>query len=155
MSLPLPHTWFDWFSLLFLAWSLLRGWRRGFQPELHNLLTALLVLLLLAGVSLVALIWGSLDRLVHEQLRLSRLIGWLVVMGFTLYLLWKIRRWLGDLKKRRSRRSPAGILGGLLAGLAWLLAMVVAARLLPLEISGVLYSTTARLLRPLVGLVLQ
>jgi len=155
MNFPLPHAWFDWFALLFLLWSILRGWRRGFQPELYNLLGALLVLLLLAGVSLVGLIWGSLDRLVHDHLRLSRLIGWLVVMGFMIYLSWKIRRWLTDLKKRRSRNSLGGLFGGVLGGLAWLLVMVVVARLLPLEVGGVLYSTTARLLRPLVGLIVQ
>lgn len=145
-------SWFDWLVLLFLCWSGLRGWRRGFYPEFYSLLTVVLLLALLAGFSLTQVVWGSLDRLLHDYLWLSRLIGGLLLVFFTLYLLWKIRTWLSGLRKRRSRSSVFGLLAGLGVGVLWVGAVLVC--ILPFETGDILYSFSARLWRPLVGLVL-
>ncbi|WP_293688983.1 hypothetical protein [Thiolapillus sp.] len=44
---------------------------------------------------------------------------------------------------------------GLLQGVLWVTVVLAIARMLPFTVSSVLYSTAARLWRPLVGLILQ
>ncbi|HID46211.1 MAG TPA: hypothetical protein EYP34_10705 [Chromatiaceae bacterium] len=155
MAAWLPSTLFDWVVLLYLSWSLLRGWRRGFYPELYAAISAILLLALLAGFSLTTVLWHSLDHLLHDFLRLSRLLGMLLLMGLMAWFLWKIRSYLSDLKKKRSRSSPLGMAMGLFQSLLWVAIILVIARMLPVTISTVLYSTAARLWRPLVGLIVQ
>jgi len=155
MAAWLPSTLFDWVVLLYLSWSLLRGWRRGFYPELYAAISAILLLALLAGFSLTTVLWHSLDHLLHDFLRLSRLLGMLLLMGLMAWFLWKIRSYLSDLKKKRSSSSPLGMAMGLFQSLLWVAIILVIARMLPVTISTVLYSTAARLWRPLVGLIVQ
>ncbi len=155
MDAWLPRTLFDWVVILYLGWSVLRGWRRGFYPELHAALSAILMLALLAGYSLTRLVWDSLDTLINDYLHLSRLLGMLALVLLSVYFLWKIRRYLADMKKKKSRASvPGAVLGLVQAGL-WVGVILCVARVLPFSVSTVLYSTSMFLWRPLVGLVLQ
>ncbi|WP_456407254.1 CvpA family protein, partial [Thiolapillus sp.] len=108
----LPTTLFDWVVLLYLAWCILRGWRRGFYPELYAAISAILMLAMLAGFSLTTVLWHSLDHLLHDYLRLSRLLGMLVLLVLMAWLLWKIRVYLSDLKKKKSRSSAPGLVMG-------------------------------------------
>lgn len=151
----LPTTLFDWIVLLYLCWSSLRGWRRGFYPELYAAISAILLLAMLAGFSLTTVMWHSLDHLLHDYLHLSRLLGVLVLLALMAWLLWKIRAYLSDLKKKKSRTAPLGLVMGLCQGILWVTVLLVVARLLPFMLSNVLYSTSARLWRPLVGVVVQ
>ncbi|WP_457666248.1 CvpA family protein [Thiolapillus sp.] len=155
MAAYLPTTLFDWVVLLYLCWCLLRGWRRGFYPELYAALSAILLLAMLAGFSLTTVLWHSLDHLLKDYLHLSRLLGLLLLIVLTAWLLWKIRAYLSDLKRKKSRSSPLGLITGLFQGLLWVTVVLAIARMLPFTVSSVLYSTSARLWRPLVGLILQ
>ncbi|WP_456374264.1 CvpA family protein [Thiolapillus sp.] len=155
MDAWLPRTLFDWVVILYLCWSLLRGWRRGFYPELHAALSAVLMLALLAGFSLTRLVWQSLDLLISDFLHLSRLLGLLLLVFLSAYLLWKIRRYLSDIKKKKSGSSLPGMLMGLLQAVLWVGVLLTLVRLLPFTVSGVLYSASMHIWRHLVGLVLQ
>lgn len=155
MAAWLPTTLFDWVILLYLCWCLLRGWRRGFYPELYAVLSAVLLLAMLAGFSLTTVLWRSLDHLLNDYLHLSRLLGLLLLLVLMVWLLWKIRAYLSGLKQKKSRSSPFGPVMGLLQGVLWVTVVLVIARMLPFTVSSVLYSTAAQLWRPLVGLILQ
>ncbi|WP_419644763.1 hypothetical protein, partial [Thiolapillus sp.] len=98
MAAWLPTTLFDWVILLYLCWCLLRGWRRGFYPELYAALSAVLLLAMLAGFSLTTVLWRSLDHLLNDYLHLSRLLGLLLLLGLMVWLLWKIRAYLTGLE---------------------------------------------------------
>ncbi len=155
MSAWLPRTLFDWVVILYLAWCLLRGWRRGFYPELHAALSAILMLALLAGFSLTRVVWQSLDHLLNDYLHLSHLLGLLLLVGLSAWFLWKIRAWLSDLKKRRAKASVFGLLMGLGQGMLWVAVVLSIVRMLPFSVSTALYSTAMHIWRPLVGLVVQ
>ena len=155
MSHLLPSTLFDWVVLLYLLWSMLRGWRRGFYPQLYAAVSAILLLAMLAGFSLTTVLWHSLDHLLRDYLHLSRLLGVLLLLVLMAWLLWKIRSYLSGLKKKKSRSSVFGVVMGLCQSLLWVAVVLVIARLLPFGLSSVLYSTAARLWRPLVGLIVQ
>ena len=151
----LPRTLFDWVVILYLCWSVLRGWRRGFFPELHAALGAVLMLSLLAGYGLTRVVWQSLDTLVNDYLHLSRLVGMLALVLLSVYFLWKIHRYLSDLKKKKSSPSAPGAVMGLVQAVLWVGVILCVARVLPFSVSTVLYSTSMHLWRPLVGLILQ
>jgi uncharacterized membrane protein required for colicin V production len=155
MDAWLPRTLFDWVVILYLCWSVLRGWRRGFYPELHAALSALLMLALLAGFSLAQVVWQSLDLLISDFLHLSRLLGVLLLVFFSAFFLWKIRRYLSDMKKKKSRSSLPGMAMGLVQAMLWTGVLLTLVRMLPFTVSTVLYSTAMHIWRPLVGLVLQ
>ena len=155
MEAWLPRTLFDWVVILYLCWSVLRGWRRGFYPELHAGLSAVLILALLAGFSLTRVVWQSLDLLISDFLHLSRLLGLLLLVFFSVYLLWKIRRYLSDMKKKKSGSSLPGLVMGLVQAMLWVTVVLTLVRMLPFTVSTVLYSTAMHVWRPLVGLVLQ
>ncbi len=155
MGAYLPTTLFDWLVLLYLIWCVLRGWRRGFYPELYAAISAILLLAVLAGFSLTTVMWHSLDHVLRDYLHLSRLLGMLVLLVLMVWFLWKIRAYLSDLKRKTSRSSPLGVVMGLVQGVLWVTVVLTVVRLLPFMVSGVLYSTSARLWRPFVGLILQ
>ncbi len=155
MTAYLPTTLFDWVVLLYLCWSILRGWRRGFYPELYAAISAALLLAMLAGFSLTTVLWHSLDLVLQDLLHFSRLLGVLLLLVLTAWFLWKIRFYLSDLKKKKSRSSSLGLVAGLCQSLLWVTVVLVVARMLPFSISSVLYSTSARLGRPLVGIIVQ
>ncbi|BAO44720.1 CvpA family protein [Thiolapillus brandeum] len=155
METWLPRTLFDWVVILYLCWSVLRGWRRGFYPELHAALSAILLLALLAGFSLTRVVWQSLDVLVKDYLHLSSLLGLLTLILLSAYFLWKIRRYLNDLKKKRSGSSAPGLAMGLVQAVLWVGVILCIVRILPFSVSTILYSTAMQLWRPLLGLVLQ
>ncbi|WP_419630437.1 hypothetical protein [Thiolapillus sp.] len=111
MAAWLPTTLFDWVILLYLCWCLLRGWRRGFYPELYAALSAVLLLAMLAGFSLTTVLWRSLDHLLNDYLHLSRLLGLLLLLGLMVWLLWKIRAYLTGLEFRVSNIVPPYIFG--------------------------------------------
>ncbi|WP_456408343.1 hypothetical protein, partial [Thiolapillus sp.] len=85
----------------------------------------------------------------------SRLLGMLVLLVLMAWLLWKIRVYLSDLKKKKSRSSAPGLVMGLFQGLSWITVVLVVARMLPFAVDSILYSSAARLWRPLVGLIVQ
>ena len=151
----LPRTLFDGVVILYLAWCLLRGWRRGFYPELHAVLGAVLVLALLAGFSLSRVVWQSLDQLLNDYLHLSRLLGRLLLVALSVWFLWKILAYLADMKRKKSRSSVFGLLMGLVQGVLWVAVLLSAVRMLPFSVSMVLYSTAMHIWRPLVGLVVR
>ncbi len=155
MDAWLPRTLFDWVVILYLCWSVLRGWRRGFYPELHAALSAILMLALLAGYSLTRVVWQSLDILINDYLHLSRLLGILALVLLSVYFLWKIRRYLSDMKKKKSSSSVPGAAMGLVQAALWVGVILCVVRVLPFSITTVLYSTSMHLWRPLVGLILQ
>ena len=155
MAAWLPVTLFDWVVLLYLCWCLLRGWRRGVYPELYAAISAILLLAMLAGFSLITVLWHSLDYLLHDYLRLSRLLGMMLLVAAMIFLLWKIRRYLSDLKKKKSRSAPLGMVMGLMQGILWVGVVLALVRMLPFSISNVLYSTAMRVWRPLLAWVLQ
>ncbi len=155
MDAWLPRTLFDWVVILYLGWSVLRGGRRGFYPELYAALSAVLVLALLAGFSLGRMVWRSLDRLLMDYLHLSRLLGFLLLVVLSAWFLWKIRAYLSGMKRKKSRSPVLGPLMGLVQGTLWVGVLLSVARMLPFSISSALYSTAMDIWRPLVGLVLQ
>jgi len=155
MAALLPTTLFDWVVLLYLVWCVLRGWRRGIYPELHASISAILWLAMLAGFSLTRVLWYSLDHLLQDYLHMSRLLGVLLLIVLMVYFLWKIRSYLSDLKKKKSRSSIFGVVLGLLQGILWVWVVLVIVRLLPFSISTVLYSSAAHLWRPLIGLIVR
>ncbi len=116
MDAWLPRTLFDWVVILYLCWSVLRGWRRGLYPELHAGLGAVLVLALLAGFSLSRVVWQSLEHLLTDYLHLSRLLGFLLLVLLSAWFLWKIRAYLAGMKRKKSRSSVPGLLMGLVQG---------------------------------------
>lgn len=155
MDAYFPTTLFDWAVLLYLIWCALRGWRRGFYPELYAAISAILLLAVLAGFGLTTVMWHSLDHLLHDYLHLSRLLGMLLLLVLMICFLWKIRTYLSDFKRKKSPSSPLGVVMGLGQGALWVAVVLTVVRLLPFMVSGVLYSTSARLWRPFIGLLLQ
>ncbi|WP_456445788.1 hypothetical protein, partial [Thiolapillus sp.] len=73
----------------------------------------------------------------------------------SVYFLWKIRRYLSDMKKKKSSSSVPGAAMGLVQAALWVGVILCVVRVLPFSITTVLYSTSMHLWRPLVGLILQ
>lgn len=144
---------FDYFVLTYLAWGWLRGSWRGLYRELYGIISALLVLAMLAGYGLISSVWHLVVQLNQHSLRLSGVLGYFILLLVTVFFLWRIRRRSQELKQGEAIATgiPGGLLGALRAGL-WSTAFIMFNMLLPLNLFEKLFiqkSATLSLLKPI------
>ena len=144
---------FDYFVLTYLAWGWIRGSWRGLYRELYGIISALLVLAMLAGYGLISSVWHLLVQLNQHSLRLSGVLGYFILLLTAVFLLWRIRRRSQELKQGKAIATgiPGSMLGTLRAGL-WSIVFISVNRLLPLNLFESLFikqSATMGLLEPI------
>jgi len=148
---------FDYFILTYLAWGGMRGSWRGLYRELYGVLSALLVLALLSGYGLLSGIWGLVSQINQHSLQLSGVLGYFMLLLITVFLLWRIRGRLQELKQGKAIATgvPGSIMGTLRAGL-WSTVFVAVNSLLPMNLFQSLFikqSTTLALLEPILEFI--
>ncbi len=134
------YTYFDYVALLYLLWVMIRSWRYGPYLELYNLLSAVIVLAFFKGISLFPLFWHSLEYVFTDWLHFSRVAGLFVALLCSVYLLWKIRKAMSGLKKKRARKRLLWTPFGFVSALSWIMVLVVIVRWLPFSFPLVSHS---------------
>ena len=148
---------FDYFVLTYLVWGAVRGSRRGLYRELYGVISALLVLALLSGYGLISSVWHLVSQLNQYSLQFSGVLGYFTLLLATIFLLWRIRRRLLELKQGKA--VSAGVLGGIIGSLRaglWSTAFVAVNSLIPMNLfQGLIIkqSTNLALLEPILEFI--
>lgn len=148
---------FDYFVLTYVAWGWIRGSWRGLYRELYGMISAMLVLSMLAGYGLISSVWHLVVQMNQHSLRLSGVLGYFMLVFVTVFLLWRIRRRSQGLKQGNASATgiPGSILGILRTAL-WTIVFVAVNKLLPLNLFQSLFikqSATLNLLEPILEFI--
>ena len=144
----------DLLVIAYLAWGLFKGLRRRVGRELAALIKLVLLLAWLWGFGAFKWLRGTLDGLAQASPVSPGMVGSLLILGATFYLLYLLKERLADTIEAQLSKTTARTWGGvcgLLRTAAWSAALLLLAEKLPWIGDGIRESLTGFLLARLTG----
>ena len=144
----------DLLVIAYLAWGLFKGLRRRVGRELEALIKLALLLAWLWGFGAFAWLRDTLDGLARASPVSAGMVGSLLVLIATFYLLYLLKERLADAIEAQVSKTAARTWGGvcgLLRTAAWSAALLLILEKLPWIGDGIRESLTGFLLSRLAG----
>lgn len=144
----------DLLVVAYLTWGLIKGFRRRLGRELEALIKLLLALAWLWGFGAFSWLRNTLQGLVESSPVSAGMLGSLLALLGTFYLLYLLRQRLADATEARLGETSArlwGALSGLLRTAAWSTALLLLLEKLPWLGDGIGESLSGFLVKRLAG----
>jgi len=144
----------DLLVLAYLAWGLFKGLRRHLGRELEALIKLVLLLAWFWGFGAFSWLRNTLDGLVQASPLSPGMLGSLLVILFSFFLLYLLRERLAGAIDQRLSKTGSRLLGGfagVLRTAAWATALLLLAEKLPWVGDAIRHSVSGGLLQTLIG----
>jgi len=144
----------DLVVLIYLAWGLFKGLRRRLGRELEALIKLALLLAWLWGFGAFSWLRNTLDGLAQASPLSAGMLGSLLVILLSFYLLYLVRERLAGAVDQHLSKTGSRLMGGivgLLRAATWSAALLLVVEKLPWLGDGIRHSLSGGLLQALFG----